>query len=78
MAKNIINSSYKIEEFEKSLKKLLSKNFTQKIKKIKNPYFKKDSSKYILEKISKLKKVPSIKEFNDLIFSKNIKFKIKR
>ena len=78
MAKNIINSSYKSNEFEKSLKKLLSKNFIQKIKKINNPYFKKDSSKYILEKISKLKKVPNIKEFNDLIFSKNIKFKLKR
>jgi UDP-hydrolysing UDP-N-acetyl-D-glucosamine 2-epimerase len=78
MAKNIINSSYKIDEFKKSLKKLLSKKFIKKIDNIENPYFKKNSSKYILQKILKLKNVSNIKEFNDLIFNKNVKFKLMR
>jgi len=76
MAKNIINSTYKTDKFKKSLKKLLSKEFIKKTHKIKNPYLKKNSSKFILHKISELKKVSNIKEFNDLIFSKSIKFKL--
>ena len=54
ISKNIINSKGDKNSIYKSLKKALSQNFNKKIKDVKNPFYKKDTSKNIFRIIKKL------------------------
>ena len=49
--KSIINSDFTKQSIIKGIKKILSTNFKLKIKNIKNPYYKKNTSKKIIQKI---------------------------
>lgn len=49
--KNVIHCNFDINELNKKLKIAKSTNFKRSISKIKNPYFKKDTSKKIINKI---------------------------
>ena len=66
-SKNIINSGYTTQEITHSINKSLSTKFKQSIKKIKNPYYKKDTTLNIIKIIEKkiLKKSKEIKSFYD-------------
>ena len=75
-AKNIIDSNFELKSINQAITKLLSNEFNLKLKKIKNPYYKKNSSNIIFKNIINFKKINNIKPFNDLVFSKNVKFKL--
>jgi len=49
--KSILNSNFKKENIIKGIKKILSKNFNKKTQSIKNPYYKKNTSKNIIKKV---------------------------
>jgi len=75
-AKNVIDSSFKLKSINEAITKLLSNEFNTKLKKIKNPYYKKNSSNIIFKNIINFNRISNIKPFNDLVFSKNVKFKL--
>ena len=75
-AKNVIDSNFKLKSINEAITKLLSNEFNLKLKKIKNPYYKKNSSNIIFKNIINFNRINNIKPFNDLVFSKNIKFKL--
>lgn len=47
--KNVIHCSFEVNEIEKSINKALSKKFIKKISKIKNPFFRQNTSKEIIK-----------------------------
>ena len=47
--KNVIHSSFELNDIKKSINKALSKKFKKKMSKIKNPFFKKNTSKEIVK-----------------------------
>ena len=64
--KSVVNTNFIEENIIKGIKKILSKNFKNQIKMIKNPYYKKNSSDNIIKKILSFnKKNFHIKKFND-------------
>jgi len=75
-AKNVIDSDLKLGSIDKALTKLLSNRFNLSLRNIKNPYYKKDSSNIIFQKILNFRNTNNSKPFNNLIFSKNIQFKL--
>lgn len=75
-ANNIIDSNFKLKSINKALIKLLSNKFNLKLRNIKNPYYKKNSSNIIFQKILNLKDIPKNKSFNNLVFSKNTQFEL--
>ena len=75
-ANNIIDSNFKLKSINNALIKLLSNKFNLKLKNIKNPYYKKNSSNIIFQKILNFKDITKNKSFNDLVFSKNIQFEL--
>ena len=50
-AGNVIHSSFSIKDMQKTLDKALSKKFNEKVKKINNPFYKKNTSDKIIETI---------------------------
>ena len=75
-ANNIIDSNFRLKSINKALIKLLSNKFNLKLRNIKNPYYKKNSSNIIFQKILNLKDIPKNKSFNNLVFSKNTQFEL--
>ena len=66
-AKNIIDCKCSFLPIFKSIKYALSENFKKKINKVKNPYYKKDTSLKIFKRISKLNLYKRLnKEFVDI------------
>ena len=67
-ANSVINSENSSKEIYNSIKKSLSSNFQNKIKKTKNPYFKKNTAANIVKIIEKniLNKRNKPKEFYDI------------
>ena len=66
-AKNIIDSKCSFLPIFKSIKYAMSENFKKKINKVKNPYYKKDTSLKIFKRISKLNLYKRLnKEFVDI------------
>ena len=67
-ANSVINSENSSKEIYNSIKKSLSSNFKNKIKKTKNPYFKKNTAANIVKIIEKniLNKRNKPKEFYDI------------
>jgi len=54
-AKSVIDCKINLKDFKFALKKGLSKSFNKKIKKIKNPYYKKNTSEQLITILKKLK-----------------------
>lgn len=64
--KSIVNSDFKEKNIIKGIKKILSKKFKTQIKNIKNPYYKKNTSNKIIQKLLLYKnRNLLIKKFND-------------
>ena len=76
MADNVINSNYEKKVFKKCLNKLFSNKFLKGLSDVKNPYFKANSSQFIFKKVLELKKISNSKNFYDLNFTKDTKFKL--
>ena len=66
-SKSVININFNEKEIKKSIVKIISKNFKTNIKKVKSPYFKKNT-------IENIKRILIQKNFNRVIF-KNFSFK---
>jgi UDP-hydrolysing UDP-N-acetyl-D-glucosamine 2-epimerase len=75
-SKNVIDSNFKLSSINKALTKLLSNRFNLSLRNIKNPYYKKNSSNIIFKTILNFRDINNIKPFNNLVFSKNIQFKL--
>jgi GDP/UDP-N,N'-diacetylbacillosamine 2-epimerase (hydrolysing) len=68
-AKSVIDCNYSSLGIQKAIKKALSKKFQKKIKNIKNPYYKKNTSIKIMNIIEQiLKNKITIKKFYDIRF----------
>ena len=68
-ASSVIKSDFNKREILNSLKKIYSKNFLKRIYRLRNPYYKKDTSKTIMKIINQIKKKNiSIKKFYDINF----------
>ena len=64
--KSVVNSDFKEKNIIKGIKKILSKKFKTQIKNIKNPYYKKNTSNKIIQKLLLYKnRNLLIKKFND-------------
>ena len=61
--KNVIDCDYKKENILRKIKVATSKKFKKKIIYLKNPYYKKDTSKKILKNLKKI-------NFNKILYKK--------